>query len=96
MAFLLTEPQHLLFEDPNFSMLLRGCSRRRWPTRMLLVLMVAGTPDERRGLVGYLSGGTSTASCWSPSHAGDPLVAELLAAGHPGRGLRPRPRLRGP
>src|SRR6478735_6706683 len=26
VAFLLTEPQHLLFEDPNFSILLRGPS----------------------------------------------------------------------
>jgi DNA-binding LacI/PurR family transcriptional regulator len=26
VAFLLTEPQHLLFEDPNFAVLLRGAA----------------------------------------------------------------------
>ena len=27
MAFLLTEPQHRLFEDPNFSILMRGAAQ---------------------------------------------------------------------
>ena len=31
IAFVLSEPQERLFEDPNFSVLLRA-PRRRWPS----------------------------------------------------------------
>ena len=47
LAFLLTEPQHLLFADPTFALLLRGAAEALAQRSMTLVLLVAGTPAER-------------------------------------------------
>src|ERR687890_1626844 len=41
MAFLLTEPHHLLFEDPNFSTLLRGAAQALSVRDLPLVLVLA-------------------------------------------------------
>ncbi|PPK98422.1 DNA-binding LacI/PurR family transcriptional regulator [Kineococcus xinjiangensis] len=80
IAFLLTEPQHLLFEDPNFSILLRGVAQALSRRELTLVLMIAGTPDERGRVLTYLSGGHVDGVLLVSSHAGDPLLDELVAA----------------
>lgn len=46
VAFLLTEPQHLLFEDPTFSILLRSCAEQLGEREIPMLLMVAGTPQS--------------------------------------------------
>ncbi len=56
MAFLLTEPQHLLFEDPTFSRLMGGCTAALSEHGMLLTLVTAGTPADRARAVEYLGG----------------------------------------
>ena len=76
VAFLLTEPQHLLFEDPNFSILLRGAAQALAAKGMPLLLMVAGTRDEQQQVLRYVGAGhvdgvllissTPAARWWTP------------------------------
>jgi DNA-binding LacI/PurR family transcriptional regulator len=83
MAFLLTEPHHLLFEDPNFATLLRGAAQALSERDLPLVLVMASTPAERRRTLTYLANGHVDGVLAVSSHAGDPLVAALLKAGVP-------------
>jgi len=78
VAFLLIEPQHLLFEDPTFSILLRGAAQQLAARGMPLVLMVAGTPQEQRQVVDYVSAGHVDGVLLISSHAGNPVVKALL------------------
>ena len=54
IGFLLTEPQQLLFEDPNFSILYRAAAAALAQDDLPLVLMVAGTQVERTQVLRYL------------------------------------------
>ena len=83
VAFLLTEPQHLLFEDPNFSILLRGAAEALAKREMPLLLMVASTPEERRRITAYVTAGHVDGVLLISSHRDDPLVASLLRADVP-------------
>ncbi|WP_418275554.1 LacI family DNA-binding transcriptional regulator [Isoptericola jiangsuensis] len=78
IAFLLTEPQHLLFEDPNFPRLLRGATEAAATREMPMVLLVAGTAEERRRVAGYVEAGHVDGVLLISSHAGNPMLAELL------------------
>ncbi|WP_328325786.1 LacI family transcriptional regulator [Kribbella sp. NBC_00382] len=78
VAFLLTEPQQLLFEDPNFSVLLRGAADALAKQDMPLLLMVAGTAAERRRVTDYVTAGHVDGVLLISSHADDPVVASLL------------------
>jgi DNA-binding LacI/PurR family transcriptional regulator len=78
VAFLLTEPQQLLFEDPNFSVLLRGAADALAKRDIPLLLMVAGTPEERRRVTDYVTAGHVDGVLLISSHADDPVVAALL------------------
>lgn len=84
VAFLLTEPQDRLFEDPNFSTLLRGIAKvlAGLPQPLVLVLVFASTEKERRQTLDYLSRQVDGVLVVS-SHSGDPLVGQLLAANVP-------------
>ncbi len=55
VAFLLSEPQHILFEDPTFARLMSGCTRALAEHGILLTLVTAGTPADRERAVGYVS-----------------------------------------
>lgn len=83
LAFLLTEPQHLLFADPTFSLLLRGAAEALAQRSMTLVLLVAGTPAERANVDHYVRAGHVDGVLLISSHESDPLLASLLAAGTP-------------
>lgn len=83
IAFLLTEPHHLLFEDPRFSILLRAAAQALAKREIPLLLMVAGTPDERRRITDYVSAGHVDGVLLISSHAGNPMVASLLRRGVP-------------
>jgi DNA-binding LacI/PurR family transcriptional regulator len=83
IAFLLTEPQHLLFEDPNFSVLLRGVAQALSVRELTLILMIASTPEERSRTVAYLSGGHVDGVLLVSPHSGDPLLGQLVQAGVP-------------
>jgi len=83
VAFLLTEPQHLLFEDPNFSVLLRGVAQALSDRELTLILMIASTPEERTRTVAYLAGGHVDGVLLVSPHARDPLLGRLVETGVP-------------
>lgn len=83
LAFLLTEPQHLLFDDPTFALLLRGAAEALAQRSMTLVLLVAGTPAERASVAHFVGAGHVDGVLLISSHEADPLVEELLEAGVP-------------
>lgn len=83
LAFLLTEPQHLLFDDPTFALLLRGAAAALAQRSMTLVLLVAGTPAERATIEHYVSAGHVDGVLLISSHESDPLLGSLLRAGVP-------------
>jgi DNA-binding LacI/PurR family transcriptional regulator len=83
IAFLLTEPQHLLFEDPNFAVLLRGVAQALAAHELTLILMIAATPEERTRAMTYLSGGHVDGILLVSPHSGDPLLGRLVNAGVP-------------
>ncbi|MDR1513084.1 MAG: LacI family transcriptional regulator, partial [Propionibacteriaceae bacterium] len=56
VAFLLTEPHELLFEDPNFATLLIGCTQALAEQGVALVLLVAGTDPERERAIEFVTG----------------------------------------
>ena len=95
LAFLLTEPQHLLFADPTFSLLLRGAAEALAQRVMTLVLLVAGTPAERANVAHFVSAGHVDGVLLISSHESDPLLDSLLAAKRPDRVLRPAARHQG-
>ncbi|MGK5499716.1 LacI family DNA-binding transcriptional regulator [Streptomyces sp. URMC 125] len=83
VAFLLTEPQEKLFEDPNFNVLLRGCTQALAAHDTPLLLMIAGTPAERRRVMRYVTAGHVDGVLLVSSHTGDPVAEQLLGAGIP-------------
>lgn len=83
LAFLLTEPQHLLFSDPTFALLLRGAAEALAQRSMTLVLLVAGTPAERANVTHFVGAGHVDGVLLISSHESDPLLESLIAAGIP-------------
>lgn len=83
IAFLLTEPQHLLFEDPTFSILLRSCAEVLSQREMPMLLMVSGTEKERKRNTEYIASGHVDGVIVVSSHRDNPVIAELSAKGIP-------------
>jgi len=83
LAFLMTEPQHLLFDDPTFALLLRGAAAALSERGMTLVLLIAGTPAERANVEHYVRAGHVDGVLLISSHEADPLLDSLLEAGIP-------------
>ncbi|MBT2442464.1 LacI family DNA-binding transcriptional regulator [Streptomyces sp. ISL-36] len=83
VAFLLTEPQERFFEDPNFNVLLRACTQALAAQDIPLLLMIAGTQDERRRNLRYIEAGHVDGVLLVSSHSGDPVVTQLHEAGVP-------------
>lgn len=82
VAFLLTEPQQLLFEDPNFSVLLRSVTHELTARKISLLLMVAGTASEREQATEFLTGGYVDGVLLM-SYRSSPLFSSLVKAGVP-------------
>ena len=80
LAFLLTEPQHLLFADPTFALLLRGAAEALAKRSMTLVLLVASTPEERASVANYVAAGHVDGVMLISTHESDPLLDTLLKA----------------
>ena len=83
VAFLLTEPQHLLFADPTFSLLLRGAAEALAQRAMTLILLVAGTGTERQNVAAYVAAGHVDGVLLISSHQDDPLLGSLVDNGIP-------------
>jgi DNA-binding LacI/PurR family transcriptional regulator len=57
VAFLLTEPQELLFEDPNFSTLMQAASPALAQQDYSLILIMASTKAEQRRALEFIAAG---------------------------------------
>jgi DNA-binding LacI/PurR family transcriptional regulator len=79
VAFILAEPQERLLEDPNFSVLLRGCTQALANHDITLVMAIASTPDERKRIGRYITAGHVDGALLISAHAGNPLIEELQA-----------------
>ncbi|MCZ4119652.1 LacI family DNA-binding transcriptional regulator [Streptomyces sp. H39-S7] len=83
VGFLLTEPQEKFFEDPNFNVLLRGCTQALAANDIPLLLMIAGTESERRRITRYITAGHVDGVLLVSSHSGNPMAERLQQAGIP-------------
>nr|WP_203135870.1 LacI family DNA-binding transcriptional regulator [Microbacterium sp. JZ31] len=83
LAFLLTEPHHLLFEDPTFGLLVRGAAEALAKRSMTLVLLVAGTDAEKTHMLEYVRARHVDGVLLVSSHASDPLLGQMRDAGIP-------------
>ena len=78
IAFLLTEPQDLLFADPTYAPLLRGAADALSQYQMTLTLLVAGNEKERNNVLNYLSAGHVDGALLVSTHENEPLIDLLL------------------
>lgn len=83
LAFLLTEPQNLLFSDPTFALLLRGATEALAERSMTLVLLIADTAEAQANVERYVRAGHVDGVLLVSSHEPDRLLASLVAAGVP-------------
>jgi DNA-binding LacI/PurR family transcriptional regulator len=83
VAFVLSEPQERLFEDPNFHALLRGCTSALAEHDMTLVMAIAGTDEERKRISRYVTSGHVDGVLLVSAHRGNPLLDEWRARGIP-------------
>ncbi len=83
IAFVLTEPGQLLFENPIFGILLLACTRAAASRNLPVVLMVAGDPQELRRTTDYIAAGHVDGAVLVSTHAGNPLITALMAEGVP-------------
>jgi len=83
VAFVLSEPQDRLFEDPVLSVLLRSCTQILGEQDRSLMLMLASNPDERARVLRFVRGGHVDGVLLVSTHSGDPLAQQLHATGLP-------------
>ena len=83
VAFILSEPEERLFEDPNFNVLLRGCTQALADRDITLLLTIAGTQEDRKRIGRYVTAGHVDGALLISDHAGSPLIDELRERGLP-------------
>ncbi len=83
VAFILSDPQDRLFEDPNFAILLKGCTQALAERGITLVLTIAGTLEDRKRVGRWVTAGHVDGVLLVSEHAGSPLIDELRARGLP-------------
>lgn len=83
VAFILSEPQDRLFEDPNFNNLLRGCTQILAEHDITLLLTVAGTSADRKRIGRWVTAGHVDGALVVSNHLGSPLLDELKGRGLP-------------
>ena len=94
VAFILSEPAERLFADPNFAVLLRGCTQALAEHDIGLFVCIAASRSERARITRFLAAGHVDGALLVSAHAGDPLLDLLGSAGVPVRRLRRAARLR--
>lgn len=80
VAFVLSEPHDLLFEDPNFSLLLRRVTEALAREQMTLFLTLNGGGDARDRILTYIRGGYVDGVLLVSTHGDDPLFGQLAQA----------------
>lgn len=83
VAFILSEPQDVLFEDPNYNVLMHGCAQALAENDITLLLTIAGTSEDRKRISRYVTAGHVDGALLVSTHAGSPLIDELNARGVP-------------
>jgi DNA-binding LacI/PurR family transcriptional regulator len=83
VAFVLAEPDDRLFADPNFSVLLRGCTQALAEHDIGLFMCIASSPDERQRVTRFVAAGHVDGVLLVSAHAGDPIVDQLQESGVP-------------
>jgi DNA-binding LacI/PurR family transcriptional regulator len=83
VAFILSEPAERLFADPNFAVLLRGCTQALAEHDIGLFVCIAASPSERTRITRFLGAGHVDGALLVSAHAGDPLLDLLGSAGVP-------------
>jgi DNA-binding LacI/PurR family transcriptional regulator len=83
VAFILSEPQEKFFEDPNFQVLLRGCTQALAAHDMPLLLSIADSEQDRERVVRFISGGHIDGALLVSTHAGNPVIGRLASLGIP-------------
>lgn len=83
VAFLLTEPDHLNFQDPTITKLLRAAAQELARRDVPMSLMVAGSAEEKLRVAKYLGEGHVDGVLMTSRHAGSSLVADLMRNGVP-------------
>jgi DNA-binding LacI/PurR family transcriptional regulator len=83
VAFLLTEDHQQLFEDPNFSALLKGTAAALAESDMSLVLIMAGSAAEQKRAVAYIEAGHVDGVLLVSAHSGQRLLADIVGSGVP-------------
>jgi len=83
VAFILSEPAERLFTDPNFAVLLRGCTQALAEHDIGLFVCIAASPSERIRVTRFLAAGHVDGALLVSAHAGDPLFKLLATAGVP-------------
>jgi DNA-binding LacI/PurR family transcriptional regulator len=83
VAFILSESPDVLFEDPNYNVLLRGCAQALASRDLTLLLTIAGTAEDSKRISRYVTAGHVDGALLVSTHAGSPLFDELNARGVP-------------
>jgi DNA-binding LacI/PurR family transcriptional regulator len=84
VAFLLTETHDRLFEDPNFSVLVRGATTALAALDLSLVLIMAGTADEQRRASEFIGAGHVDGVLLVSAHrGGKSIIADIIESGIP-------------
>ena len=94
VAFILSEPAERLFSDPNFAVLLRGCTQALAEHDIGLFVCIAASPSERNRVTRFLAAGHVDGALLVSTHAGDPLLGLLADGGRAVRRLRRAARAR--
>jgi DNA-binding LacI/PurR family transcriptional regulator len=83
VAFILSEPTERLFFDPNFAVVLRGCTQALAEHDIGLFVWIASSASERKRVIRFLAAGHVDGALLVSSHAGDPLPDLLGSASVP-------------
>ena len=84
VAFLLTESHESLFEDPNFSILMRGAALALEAHDMPLVLLMAGSDAEQRRVTEFVTAGHVDGVLLVSSHRGrQSFMTDIVRSGVP-------------
>ncbi len=78
IAFLLTERQQRLFEDPVFPLLLHGATAAASAAGLQMIVLLADTEADKKRAVEYASAGHVDGVLLISRHRGDTILAELL------------------
>lgn len=82
-AFILSEPDERLFTDPNFAVLLHGCTHALAEHDIGLFMCIASTASERSRVTRFLEAGHVDGALVISAHSGDPLLDQLGRVGVP-------------